>query len=120
MKTYNHQQTANQGFLAQLEASRQHLMYRRVRTHVQEAMEDLVKACAAGGRYYWMGLPGRPEHPNWHYLPGTERRWALAQESEESSGASGEPEEEVPEPLVRKKRLALEAVEARKRSHKCR
>jgi len=120
MKTYDRQQTANRGFLAQLEASRQRLTYGRVRTRVQEAMEDLVKARAAGGRYYWMGLPGRPEHPNRHYLPGTERRWAVAQEREESSGNSGEQEEEIPEPLIRKKRLALEAIEARKKGHKCR
>jgi hypothetical protein len=117
---YDKQQEANRGFLAQLEASRQCLKYGRVRTRVQEAMTEIVDARATGGWYYWMGLPGRPEHPNRHYLPGAERTWR-AQGPEETANDDRELEVKVDlnDPLVCKKRIVAEVTENRQHRHKC-
>ena len=58
----------NRAFLAKMEQCRQRLVGSKVRARVDRAMMQLHQRGELGGRYYWPGLPGVPEHLGRLYL----------------------------------------------------
>ena len=109
------EQEANRAFLSMLDETRRRLEAGQARPRVEREMVRLAQQQQLGGRFYWMGLPGMPEHPNRHYLPDYLRR-RNEEQQEEWGLAPKEPET----PPARKKRVALETLSTRQKRHRCR
>jgi hypothetical protein len=75
-------------------------------------MVRLAQQHELGGRFYWMGLLGMPEHPGRHYLPDYLKK--RNQKQQEEWGIVP-PEQETPK--VQKKRIALETLSVTSAKH---
>jgi len=53
----------------QLEAMKKQMEDAQICSWVQHSLLKLMRGNKLKGRFYWSGLPGLSEHPNWHYLP---------------------------------------------------
>ena len=71
----------NRAFLGRMEQCQQRLVAGQVRAHVDRAMVQLHQRGELGGRYYWPGLPGVPEHPGRLYLPARLREPSMSEAS---------------------------------------
>jgi hypothetical protein len=109
------EQEANRAFLSMLDETRRRLEAGQARPRVEREMVRLAQQQELGGRFYWMGLPGMPEHPNRHYLPDY-----LRKRNEEQQEEWGLAPKEQETPAVRKKRVALETLSTRQKRHRCR
>jgi len=98
-----------------LDETRRRLEAGQARPRVEREMVRLAQQHELGGRFYWMGLPGMPEHPGRHYLPDYLKK--RNQKQQEEWGIVP-PEQETP--TVRKKRIALETLSVRQKRHRCR
>ena len=59
----------NWAFLSWMEQCQERLVAGQVQACIDQAMTQLHQRGELGGRYYWPGLPGVPEHPGHLYLP---------------------------------------------------
>ena len=71
----------NRAFLGRMEQCRQRLVAGRVWARVDRAIVQLHQRGELGGRYYWPGLPGVPEHPGRLYLPARLREPSMSEAS---------------------------------------
>jgi len=53
----------NESFMKRLDECKNRLIAGRARSRVERAAIDLARQGKVGGRFYWPGLPGFPEHP---------------------------------------------------------
>ena len=108
------EQEANRAFLSMLDETQRRLEAGQARPRVEREMVKLAQQQQLGGRFYWMGSPGMPEHPNHHYLPDYLRKRNEEQQKEWGL------EKELETLPVRQKRVALEVLSTRQQRHRCR
>ena len=81
-KFFTDHRAATGRLINEMEACKTRLKDGHARERMHQAVMQLTNSHAVGGRFYWQGLPGLNEHPNWLVFPPYHREQDLAREAD--------------------------------------